>query len=172
MILGVMILPSPNKEAVMDQTTPERASVDILAFPPMLSPLSYSDEALLLTVLNNLPQGVLLFDSQTRLILCNTRYLEMYGLPAEAALAGCYLRELLALRILSRALAQMHWHVRIGSILLKKSEYQWDKKFLASWARFRCTDVGDLIFRSSTNVASSKWICPGNLSRLKISISF
>jgi hypothetical protein len=30
----------------------------------------------------------------------------------------------------------------------------------------------DLSFRSSMNVASSKRICPGNLSRLKISMSF
>jgi hypothetical protein len=63
-------------------------------------------------------------------------------------------------------------NVRCGPILLKKSEYRRDEKFLASWARFSCANVGDLIFRNSTNVTSPKWIYPGNLSRLKISISF
>ena len=79
----------------MDQKTPEQASADILSFPP----ISRQDDELLQTVLNNLAQGVLLFDSQTRLIFCNTRYLEMYGLPAEAGRPGHYLRDLLAQRM-------------------------------------------------------------------------
>ena len=79
----------------MDQKTPDQSSADILTFPPM----SRQDESLLQTVLNNLAQGVLLFDSQTRLIFCNTRYIEMYGLPADLARPGRYLRDLLAQRI-------------------------------------------------------------------------
>ena len=80
---------------MMDQKTPEQASADILSFPPT----SRQDDGLLQTVLNNMAQGVLLFDSQTRLIFCNTRYLEMYGLPADLARPGRYLRDLLAQRI-------------------------------------------------------------------------
>ncbi len=80
---------------MMDQITQQPPSADILSFPPM----SRQAEDLLTTVLNNLAQGVLLFDSQTRLIFCNTRYLEMYGLAAEIARPGRYLRDLLAQRI-------------------------------------------------------------------------
>ena len=57
------------------------------------------DEALLETVLNNMSQGVLLFDSETRLIFCNRRYIEMYGLSPEIARPGRYLRDLLIQRI-------------------------------------------------------------------------
>src|SRR3974377_1336872 len=36
-----------------------------------------------------------MFDSSARLILCNERYIEMYGLSPEVAKSGCSLRELL-----------------------------------------------------------------------------
>ena len=68
---------------------------DILSFPP----LSRQDDDLLKTVLNNLAQGVLLFDLETRLIFCNLRYLEMYRLTPESARPGRYLRDLLAQRL-------------------------------------------------------------------------
>ena len=51
------------------------------------------------TVLNNLAQGVLLFDSETRLIFCNQRYIEMYGLSPDVTKPGCTLRELIDHRI-------------------------------------------------------------------------
>src|SRR5262249_49379699 len=42
--------------------------------------------------LNNLSQGVCMYDAGQRLILCNDRYAEMYGLPAEATRPGTTLR--------------------------------------------------------------------------------
>ncbi len=48
--------------------------------------------------LNNMTQGLVLFDSQTRLILCNQRYMQMYGLSADTVKPGCLLQELLELR--------------------------------------------------------------------------
>ena len=56
---------------------------------------SSSKELLLDMVLNNLSQGVLMFDSETRLLFCNHRYIEMYGLSPEVANPGCTLRDLL-----------------------------------------------------------------------------
>jgi methyl-accepting chemotaxis protein len=49
----------------------------------------------LLTALNNMSEGLCMFDASARLILCNERYVEMYGLTAEVAKPGCSLRELL-----------------------------------------------------------------------------
>jgi PAS domain-containing protein len=46
-------------------------------------------------ILNNLSQGVLLFDANARLIFCNRRYIEMYGLSSDIVKPGCMLRELL-----------------------------------------------------------------------------
>ena len=54
-----------------------------------------SDQQLLDTVLNNMSQGVLMFDREARLVFCNQRYVEMYGIPPEAAKPGCTLRSLL-----------------------------------------------------------------------------
>ncbi len=47
---------------------------------------------------NNMRQGLLLFDRNSRLILWNERYLKMYGVPAEALKYGMTLRELLLVR--------------------------------------------------------------------------
>jgi diguanylate cyclase (GGDEF)-like protein/PAS domain S-box-containing protein len=47
------------------------------------------------TAINNMTQGLLLFDSSERMIVCNRRYLEMYGLSADVVKPGCTLRDLL-----------------------------------------------------------------------------
>jgi hypothetical protein len=49
----------------------------------------------LLTALNNMSEGLCMFDASARLILCNGRYIEMYGLSADIAKPGCSLRGLL-----------------------------------------------------------------------------
>ena len=50
------------------------------------------------TAINNLKQGLLLFDSDHRLVICNRRYLEMFGLPGDAIKPGYRLREIMAIR--------------------------------------------------------------------------
>jgi diguanylate cyclase (GGDEF)-like protein len=79
----------------MDQTKQQSLRADILAFPHM----TRKDEKLLQTVLNNMSQGVLMFDSETRLTFCNQRYLELYGLSPDVVKSGCRLRDLLQHRI-------------------------------------------------------------------------
>jgi diguanylate cyclase (GGDEF)-like protein/PAS domain S-box-containing protein len=54
---------------------------------------------LLDTALNNMSQGLCMFDAQARLVVCNRRYIEMYGLSADVAKPGCALRDLLRHRI-------------------------------------------------------------------------
>jgi methyl-accepting chemotaxis protein len=48
--------------------------------------------------LDNMTQGLCMFDAAARLIICNERYLEMYGLTREQAYAGVHLRDLLKCR--------------------------------------------------------------------------
>ena len=79
----------------MDKPKQHAQRADILTFPHM----SRKDEQLLQTVLNNMSQGVLMFDSETRLIFCNKRYIELYGLSPDIVKPGCSLRELLRHRI-------------------------------------------------------------------------
>src|SRR5579872_181454 len=60
------------------------------------------DQRLLHTVLENMSQGVLMFDADARLVFCNRRYIEMYALPADAAKAGSSLLDLLKHRLAAR----------------------------------------------------------------------
>jgi diguanylate cyclase (GGDEF)-like protein/PAS domain S-box-containing protein len=50
------------------------------------------------TAVNNMTQGLLLFDSAQRLVICNQRYIEMYGLSAEVIKPGCSFHDVIAHR--------------------------------------------------------------------------
>ncbi|MGJ4950443.1 bifunctional diguanylate cyclase/phosphodiesterase [Bradyrhizobium sp. HKCCYLS20291] len=54
---------------------------------------------------NNMTQGLLLFDAAERLVICNQRYIDMYGLSADVVKPGCSFRELIAHRKASGSLA-------------------------------------------------------------------
>jgi diguanylate cyclase (GGDEF)-like protein len=44
---------------------------------------------------NNMSQALLMFDAEQRLVICNDRYIRMYGLSPEIVKPGCTVRELL-----------------------------------------------------------------------------
>jgi diguanylate cyclase (GGDEF)-like protein len=50
------------------------------------------------TAINNMTQGLLLYDSDARIVLCNQRYLEMYNLSPDVVKSGCHFRDLIAHR--------------------------------------------------------------------------
>lgn len=47
------------------------------------------------TALNNMSQGLVLYDAAGRIVTCNRRYIDMFGLSAEVIKPGCYLHEVL-----------------------------------------------------------------------------
>ncbi|MGX4771615.1 bifunctional diguanylate cyclase/phosphodiesterase [Bradyrhizobium guangdongense] len=47
---------------------------------------------------NNMTQGLLLFDASQQLVVCNQRYIEMYGLAPEVVKPGCSFRDIIAHR--------------------------------------------------------------------------
>jgi len=49
--------------------------------------------------LTNMSQGLLMFDSSERIVVCNSRYIEMYRLSSQVVKPGCSLRELLKRRV-------------------------------------------------------------------------
>ena len=51
--------------------------------------------------LNNMSQGLVMFDSSARLVVVNKRYLEMFGLSPEKVKPGCTFRDVLDERILT-----------------------------------------------------------------------
>jgi methyl-accepting chemotaxis protein len=49
----------------------------------------------LTTALDNMSQGLCMFDAQSRIVVCNNRYLAMYSLSPRIVRPGCTLRELI-----------------------------------------------------------------------------
>ena len=76
----------------MEPQRPNVAHASILQFPHAAPT---NAERLLHTVLDNMSQGVVLFDSKQQMVVCNQQYVEMYNLPQEATKPGKTLRELL-----------------------------------------------------------------------------
>jgi methyl-accepting chemotaxis protein len=63
------------------------------------------DKALLLdTALNNMTQGVVMFDAAGRLVVCNNQYRSMYGLSPDLAKPGCTLLDIVQFRTRSGSL--------------------------------------------------------------------
>lgn len=50
------------------------------------------------TAVNNIPQGLVLYDASARIIVCNRRYVEMFGLSPDVAKPGCTMQALIAHR--------------------------------------------------------------------------
>jgi len=50
------------------------------------------------TAVNNMTQGLLLFDSAQRLVICNQRYIEMYNLSADVIKPGCSFHDVITHR--------------------------------------------------------------------------
>jgi diguanylate cyclase (GGDEF)-like protein len=50
------------------------------------------------TAVNNMTQGLLFFDASHRLVICNQRYVEMFGVSRDVVKPGCSFRELLTHR--------------------------------------------------------------------------
>jgi diguanylate cyclase (GGDEF)-like protein/PAS domain S-box-containing protein len=63
--------------------------------------LLHDRKVLLDAALNNMVQGVNMFDAQARLVLFNERYLRMYRLSPDGVKAGCTIRDLVDNRIKS-----------------------------------------------------------------------
>ena len=47
------------------------------------------------TAINNMTQGLLLFDASGRLVICNQSYIDMFGISPEVAKPGCRLHDLI-----------------------------------------------------------------------------
>jgi PAS domain-containing protein len=50
------------------------------------------------TAVNNIPQGLVVYDDTAHVTVCNRRYIEMFGLSAQAIEPGCTMQDLIAAR--------------------------------------------------------------------------
>src|SRR3989304_3028379 len=74
--------------AVVDDITAERATQDKLN----------EQRRQLDAAVSNMSQGLIMFDASERIVMCNQRYIDMCGLPADAVTAGRTFREVLQAR--------------------------------------------------------------------------
>ena len=72
----------------------------VLSLIALFSLISISRRNLRISMaLDNMSQGLCMFNRSSRLVICNERYLEMYSIPRKLAQPGASLRELLQARI-------------------------------------------------------------------------
>jgi methyl-accepting chemotaxis protein len=82
---------------------------------------------LLATALNNMTQGVVMFDSGQRLVVCNDRYIEMYKLSSEIVKPGCTLQDIIQYRIASGSLARdpEQYRTQVVSAMARGQTMSW-----------------------------------------------
>jgi PAS domain-containing protein len=56
--------------------------------------------------INNMSQGLCMFDAHERLVVCNKRYMEMYNISADIVKPGCSLQSLLEYRIRNKTFSR------------------------------------------------------------------
>jgi methyl-accepting chemotaxis protein len=112
---AVEILPDPTRVITAFSLSPATLAVAVASAAMAILGMSLvsafadrrldANSRLLATALNNMTQGVIMFDSAERLVVCNQRYLEMYGLSADVVKPGQMLREVVRHRVLREGLA-------------------------------------------------------------------
>jgi methyl-accepting chemotaxis protein len=70
-------------------------SLSVLLFAAFAYLRAGKKNRLFSTALDNMSQGLCMFDPQTRIVVRNRRYLEMYGLSQDIVKPGCTLKELI-----------------------------------------------------------------------------
>src|SRR4029077_2988929 len=96
-VLVGMLAAAPDWAAVIAFRAPFGLGAATLA-GLFVNALRRSHTRKLRSALNHMTQGLCMFDGTGRLLLCNERYTEMYGLGPNDAKAGTSLRELLVQR--------------------------------------------------------------------------
>jgi methyl-accepting chemotaxis protein len=105
---AVDIIPDPTRSIAAHSLSPASLAIAVTSVAIAILGISLigavadrrlGDQGLLLaTTLNNMSQGVVMFDSAERLVFCNTRYIEMYALPPDLVKHGCTLADIIRFR--------------------------------------------------------------------------
>lgn len=106
---AVEIIPDPTRDIQTFSMSPSALAIAVasaaLAILGMSFAGAFTDRRLrerdlqLITAVNNMSQGLVMFDTAERLIVCNDRYIEMYGLSRDLVKPGVSLRDLVRHRV-------------------------------------------------------------------------
>jgi methyl-accepting chemotaxis protein len=100
--------------------------------------------------INNMSQGLCMFDGNERLVICNQRYLELYNLSSDVVKPGCTLAELLQHRIAN------------GSFSREPDQYR--RELVASMAQGQTTHTelksatGGVVMMINRPMAGGGWV--------------
>jgi diguanylate cyclase (GGDEF)-like protein/PAS domain S-box-containing protein len=113
---AVEIVPDPARIIDQFSLSPEALALAVANAALLILGLSlasaFSDSRLrqkdrqFAAAVNNMSQGVVMFDAAERLVVCNRRYVEMYGLSADVVKPGCTLRDVIRNRQETGSLAR------------------------------------------------------------------
>ena len=106
---AITIVADPTRVITMFSLSPTALAVTIASFVVVATGMSVvgafaasrlrEKNELLNTALTNMSQGLCMFDEGGSIVLCNERYLQMYGLSREIVKPGCSLRQLIEHRV-------------------------------------------------------------------------
>ena len=77
--------------------------------------------------LNNIVQGLAMFDAEFRLVLCNARYAEIYGLSAEQVTTGTTLRQIIEHRTRNGLLADKSPDAIVEAMLRRRTDANFEQ---------------------------------------------
>ncbi|MFL6795780.1 MAG: EAL domain-containing protein [Xanthobacteraceae bacterium] len=112
---AVEIIPDPTRAIEAFSMSPKALAIAVASAAMVILAMSFAGafahrrlrerDVQLLTAVNNMVHGLVMFDSSERLVVCNDRYIEMYGLSRDIAKPGTTLRDLVLHRIATGTLA-------------------------------------------------------------------
>jgi methyl-accepting chemotaxis protein len=118
---AVEIVPDPTRAITALSLSPASLAVAVASMAVAILGMSlvgaFADRRLgeksllLATALNNMSQGVVMFDAAQRIVMCNDQYLKMYGLSSDLVKPGCALAEVI------------HERFKTGSLDRNPAEY-------------------------------------------------
>jgi len=117
--------------------------------------------------LNNMVQGLAMFDAELRLVVANARYAEMYGLAAEQVKPGTTLREILEHRIANGCYAGKSVDEMLETMLGRTVE-QDSSHYLSELSDGRCISVSVQRMASGGTVTTHQDITEQRRSEAKI----
>ncbi|MGC1467595.1 MAG: MHYT domain-containing protein [Pseudolabrys sp.] len=102
---AIDIIPDPSTSIASASLSPATLTLAVASVAIVLLGLSlisaFADRLLdekgtmLEIAMNNMSQGLVMFDNAERLIICNDRYIDLYGLSRDVVKPGCTLRDLI-----------------------------------------------------------------------------
>ena len=133
----------------------------------------HGDGTLQSMVLDNMTQGVVLFDAHERVLVVNDRYVEMYGLSPAVVKPGCTLMELIQNRITTGSLnidpekyrSEIMTAVRAGAVMNRMSKRPTGAPSWWSTGQFRMASTGSERMTTSPNAFRPKEKAPRYRSR-------